>query len=58
MRTEHEEERFTLESEDEGNQAGCVSLGGETEQKGSGYNWLLYLAPENHKAQGLLQCVS
>lgn len=55
-RSEQEEKRFTRRMR--GNEAGGVSQGERTDGEEVGYDWLLYLAPENHKAPGRLQCVS
>ena len=59
------EEQFSLVRADGTRSTGLgLSQGGETEEEEEeeeellGYDSILYLAPEHHKAPGLLQCVS
>lgn len=55
-RAEREDERFGLVRAQGTRKTRLgLSRGGETEEEVLGYDWLLYLAPENHKAPGLLQ---
>ena len=59
MGAEREEEQFSLFRAQRTRKTGLgLSQRGETEEEVLGYDRLLYLAPENHKAPGLLQCVS
>lgn len=55
VRAEREEELFSLIRTQRTRINGVgLCRGNETDEEVLGYNWLLYLASENHKAPGLL----